>query len=214
MRNGVSICPDIPLEARRCGAGRDATAPRYPVIGKDRVPIQYERKPEGDCEIAAFDAIEGRTGMNDTVDVLIIGAGASGAAVAWSLAETKMHILCLEQGGWMNPATYPSTGRDWEARFFGDYSPSPNIRARPEDYPINDDNSPIKGFMRQFLSSAIASKDNKWQPSNATRWHSEAYDNLDICTEELLKHCGCGLFTALSSLLSRYRYCPVWANSR
>ena len=31
--------------------------------------------------------------MNDPVDVLIIGAGASGAAVAWSLAETKMHIL-------------------------------------------------------------------------------------------------------------------------
>jgi choline dehydrogenase-like flavoprotein len=82
--------------------------------------------------------------MNDPVDVLIIGAGASGAALAWSLAETKMHILCLEQGGWMNPATYPSTGRDWEARFFGDFSPSPNIRARPEDYPINDDNSPIK----------------------------------------------------------------------
>jgi cation diffusion facilitator CzcD-associated flavoprotein CzcO len=61
--------------------------------------------------------------MNDPVDVLIIGAGASGAAAAWSLADTKMHI-CLEQG-WMNPATYPSTGRDWEPRFFGDYSPSP-----------------------------------------------------------------------------------------
>ncbi len=82
--------------------------------------------------------------MNDPVDVLIIGAGASGAAVAWSLAETKMHILCLEQGDWMNPANYPSAGRDWEARAYGDYSPSPNIRARPEDYPINDDNSPIK----------------------------------------------------------------------
>ena len=82
--------------------------------------------------------------MNDPVDVLIIGAGASGAAVAWSLADTKMHILCLDQGGWMNPSEYPSTGRDWEARFYGDYSPSPNIRGRPEDYPINDDNSPIK----------------------------------------------------------------------
>jgi len=50
--------------------------------------------------------------------------------VAWSLAETKMHILCMEQGGWMMPSDeYPSTGRDWEARFYGDYSPSPNIRA-------------------------------------------------------------------------------------
>ena len=30
---------------------------------------------------------------NEIVDVLIIGSGASGAAVAWSLAETKMRIL-------------------------------------------------------------------------------------------------------------------------
>ncbi len=82
--------------------------------------------------------------MNDPVDVLIIGAGASGAAMAYSLAETKMRIVCLEQGDWMKPSEYPSNGRDWEARALGDYSPSPNIRARPEDYPINEDNSPIK----------------------------------------------------------------------
>src|ERR1700733_3032058 len=81
---------------------------------------------------------------HEPVDVLIIGAGASGAAVAWSLADTKMHILCLDQGGWMNPSDYPSTGRDWEAKFYGEWSTSPNIRGRPEDYPINDDNSPIK----------------------------------------------------------------------
>ena len=54
--------------------------------------------------------------MNEPVDVLIIGSGASGAAVAWSLADTKMRILCLEQGDWMKPTDYPSNGRDWEAR--------------------------------------------------------------------------------------------------
>ena len=35
---------------------------------------------------------------NEMVDVPIVG---SGAAVAWSLAGTKMRILCLEQGDWM-----------------------------------------------------------------------------------------------------------------
>jgi choline dehydrogenase-like flavoprotein len=80
---------------------------------------------------------------NDPVDVLIIGAGASGAAVAWSLAETRMHIVCLEQGEWMKPHEYPSSGRDWEARRFGDFSISPNRRGRVTDYPVNDDNSPI-----------------------------------------------------------------------
>ena len=82
--------------------------------------------------------------MTKTVDVLIIGAGASGAAVAWSLAETKMHILCLEQGDWMKPSEYPSTGRDWEARQLSDFHYSPNRRARETDYPINEDNSPIR----------------------------------------------------------------------
>ncbi len=82
--------------------------------------------------------------MHDKVDVLIIGSGASGAAVAWSLADTKMHILCLEQGDWVKPTDYPTNGRDWEARLFSDFATSPNRRARPTDYPINDDNSPIK----------------------------------------------------------------------
>ncbi|MCY3813938.1 MAG: GMC family oxidoreductase [Gammaproteobacteria bacterium] len=80
---------------------------------------------------------------DDIVDVLIVGAGASGAAVAWSLAETRMRIVCLEQGGWMNPAEYPSNGRDWEMRQYSEYQLSPNLRKRAADYPINDDDSPI-----------------------------------------------------------------------
>lgn len=78
------------------------------------------------------------------VDVLIIGAGASGAAVAWSLADTRMRILCLEQGDWPRPSTFPSTGRDWEARQFSDFSINPNRRGLREDYPVNEDDSPIK----------------------------------------------------------------------
>lgn len=80
----------------------------------------------------------------EPVDVLIIGAGASGAAMAWSLAETKMHIVCLEQGGLMNPLAYPSTDRDWEARALTDFATNPNVRDLPTDYPINEDDSPIK----------------------------------------------------------------------
>lgn len=82
--------------------------------------------------------------MNEPVDVLIIGAGASGAAVAWSLAETKMRILCLEQGDWAKPSEFPSTGRDWEARLSEDFALNPNRRGLAADYPINEDDSPIK----------------------------------------------------------------------
>jgi len=82
--------------------------------------------------------------MRAKVDALIIGAGASGAAVAWSLAETKMRIVCLEQGEWMKPSEYPSTGRDWETRQLNDFHYNPNRRARETDYPINEDDSPIR----------------------------------------------------------------------
>ena len=81
---------------------------------------------------------------NEKVDVLIIGSGASGAAVAWSLAETKMRILCLEQGDWMKPTDFPTNGRDWEARRYTDFEISPNRRGRDTDYPVNDDRAQMK----------------------------------------------------------------------
>lgn len=79
----------------------------------------------------------------DPVDVLIIGAGASGAAVAWSLAETRMRIVCLEQGDWSNSSEYPTTQKNWESQQFGPHNINPNVRGLETDYPINTDDSPI-----------------------------------------------------------------------
>lgn len=81
--------------------------------------------------------------MVDPVDILIIGAGATGAAVAWRLGQTSMSVLCLEQGGYTDPSLYPSTRKDWELSRLSDYHVSPNVRNLPSDYPINDKSSPI-----------------------------------------------------------------------
>ncbi len=81
--------------------------------------------------------------QGDVVDVLIVGAGASGAAVAWSLADTRMRIVCLEQGDWTNPTEYPSNAANWESQAFGPYNIDPNVRARDTDYPVNNSGSPI-----------------------------------------------------------------------
>jgi peptide/nickel transport system substrate-binding protein len=43
-----------------------------------------------------------------------------------------------------------------------------------------------EGFMRQFLSSEIAAKENKWQGRNVTRWRSEAYDQAFHAAESEL----------------------------
>jgi len=78
----------------------------------------------------------------DVVDVLIVGAGAAGAAVAFSLTDTRMRILCLEQGDWVKSIDYPTNFRDWESR--SNFSGSPNVRKAAADYPINDTASPVK----------------------------------------------------------------------
>src|SRR5262245_8549786 len=57
-----------------------------------------------------------------TADVLIVGAGASGAAFAWSLGETRMNVVCLEQGDWINPAKIPGFTSAWEVRTVGTFN--------------------------------------------------------------------------------------------
>ncbi len=84
---------------------------------------------------------------DEPVGVLIIGAGASGAAFAWSIAGTGMKVLCLEQGPWVKQQDFPTNGLDYETRGMGEYSPDPNVRDLPADYPVNSDESPIVPVM-------------------------------------------------------------------
>ena len=81
--------------------------------------------------------------QNEPVDVLIIGAGASGAAIAWSLLETRMRILCLEQGPHLKDKGYPSRDDGYELARYGNFSCDPNVRGLKQDYPINADDSCI-----------------------------------------------------------------------
>jgi choline dehydrogenase-like flavoprotein len=59
----------------------------------------------------------------DTPDVLIVGAGASGGAVAWSLAEAGFRVVCLEQGDWVPAESLPHGRDDWEIHPTGSSSP-------------------------------------------------------------------------------------------
>lgn len=78
---------------------------------------------------------------HDPVDVLIIGAGASGAAIAWSLLETRMRILCLEQGDHLHDKDFPSRRDDYELARYAEFSCDPNVRKLKQDYPIEVSNS-------------------------------------------------------------------------
>ena len=85
--------------------------------------------------------------LNNIADVVIIGAGASGAAAAWSLSRHGLKVICLEQGTWIPPETYPHFKPDWELHRQTDFAKDPNVRRRPEDYPVDTTDSPINPLM-------------------------------------------------------------------
>ncbi len=73
----------------------------------------------------------------DEPDVVIVGAGASGAAVAWSLAEDGFRVVCLEQGDWVPSTALPHARDDWELHRLTDFNADPNVRCLTADYPVN-----------------------------------------------------------------------------
>ena len=75
--------------------------------------------------------------QNEPVDVLIIGAGASGAAIAWSLLETRMRILCLEQGPRLDDKDFPSRDDDYELGPLWQVLLRSQCAGLKQDYPIN-----------------------------------------------------------------------------
>ena len=56
--------------------------------------------------------------------------------------------------------------------------------------------------MRQFLSDEVASKDNKWQGRNITRWQNAEYDKLHQASEtELDPVKRAAMFIAMNDLV-------------
>ncbi len=72
----------------------------------------------------------------DHADVLVIGAGASGAIHSLVLAEAGLKTVCLDQGGWTDPAQHPHYSRDFQYQRQNRWSPEPTVRRGPDDYPI------------------------------------------------------------------------------
>jgi choline dehydrogenase-like flavoprotein len=81
-------------------------------------------------------------------EVLVIGAGASGACVAWSLARAGVDVLCLEQGDWLADEDLPKSHQDWAVRSRHEWNPNPALRRGPFDYPVdNRGGNPVNTYV-------------------------------------------------------------------
>ncbi len=91
----------------------------------------------------------------EIADVVVIGAGASGAAFTWSLAQAGINVVCLEQGGWVPTDAFPVSEADSQLHWQTDFHPDPGFRGLPEDYPINEDDTPIAPLMYNAVGGSL-----------------------------------------------------------
>lgn len=84
---------------------------------------------------------------NDQTDVLIVGAGLTGAIAAGELRAAGVSVTCLEQGDWTSRVSFTGASKDWELSAQRDWHPNPNVRDRSSDYPIDTSASDVNPLM-------------------------------------------------------------------
>jgi choline dehydrogenase-like flavoprotein len=83
-----------------------------------------------------------------TADILIVGAGASGATAAKHLAQEGFSVVVLDQGPWISSSDLPGDKPEYELLWANhQWHPDPNMRTRPEDYPTNLEDSEQPVYM-------------------------------------------------------------------
>ena len=93
-----------------------------------------------------------------TTDVLVVGAGMAGGALAKQLSDAGIKVVCLEQGPELHPLALPHTSEMFELDKTRDANVHPNVRGLQEDYPVTSDD---QGSSIRMVS-AVGGSANKY----------------------------------------------------
>lgn len=130
--------------------------------------------------------------MTERCDVLIVGAGASGAVAAKHLAQAGVRVVCLEQGPWRAASDYPGDSLEYELELTGRWHTNPNVRGLPEDYPCEVSEADIHPVMHNAVGGSTIHYAAQWMrllPSDfRTRTLDGVGDDWPISYQDLEPH--------------------------
>ena len=73
--------------------------------------------------------------LNKDLDIIIVGAGAAGAAAAWRLAAGGLKVACLERGDWQKDGDFPANKNEQYAQIhIAVVAPKARVRTRALDW--------------------------------------------------------------------------------
>lgn len=98
----------------------------------------------------------------DQPDVVIVGAGMAGLAIAATLTRSGAKVVCLEQGPLVHDVDNPSFTADWEFALRRDWAFNPNLRNLEFDFPVV-----TNGTFQPYLYNAVGGSTNHY----SAFWH-------------------------------------------
>ena len=111
-------------------------------------------------------------------DVLIVGAGPSGAVSALRLAQEGFRVTVLEQGDWPDYSKANTAEPEFAVTADRDWGWDPNLRAAPGDYPIDESESDITALMWNGVGGGTIVYAAQWQRNMPSDFRVRTFDGV------------------------------------